>query len=91
MPDRFGPFFKLHCQQASARFIELCNSSMLLGHNVLDVETPFKKSVRNQTIFAAMTGSLTNLCVSSPPLIEAASPRVVKRCGGCVATARKKG
>jgi len=35
---------------------------MLLGHNVLEAETPSKQSLRNQTIFAVMTGSRANFC-----------------------------
>jgi len=35
---------------------------MLLGHNVLEMETPSKQSLRNQTIFAPMTGSPANFC-----------------------------
>jgi len=37
-------------------------SAMLLGHNMLDVETPSKQSLRNQTIFTAMTCSPANFC-----------------------------
>jgi hypothetical protein len=48
--------------RGQSKIIKACKAAMLLGHDMLDVETPSKQSLRNQTIFAAMNSSPPNFC-----------------------------
>ncbi len=44
------------------KIIKASKSAMLLGHNVLDVETSSKQSLRNQTVLTPMADSPANFC-----------------------------